>query len=138
MRNELLREEIERNACFSFARSGGPGGQNVNKVNSKVLLTIDPDLLSCLDDGQRERVKAKLQNRMNSDGELFIQIQEERSQLQNRERAVMRMTMLITDALRKQKRRRKTKPSKAAQQRRLDTKRKQGEKKLRRGKVDLD
>ncbi len=138
MTTEGLREEIAQQARFSFARSGGPGGQNVNKVNSKVLLTIDPDLLTCLDDGQRERVKTKLQNRMNSDGELFIQIQEERSQLQNRERAVIRMTMLITDALRKQKRRRKTKPSKAAQQRRLDTKRKQSEKKQRRGKVDPD
>ncbi len=125
MDEKILKEEIELRGTFTFARSSGPGGQNVNKVNSKVLLTLNIDSITCLSASQKVRAKEKLKNRMNSTGELYLQIQEERSQLQNRERAVRRMADLIVVAMKRPVKRRATRPSKGAQQRRLDKKRNQ-------------
>ncbi len=134
----MLKEEIEAKGTFSFSRSSGPGGQNVNKVNSKVLLTLNIDSLTCINDEQRSRIRERLKNRMNSSGELYLQIQEERSQLQNRERAVRRMADLIETAMKRQVKRRATRPSKAAHKRRLDKKKIQSRKKSSRGRVSQD
>lgn len=137
MTKETLIEAIHKEGKFSFSRSGGPGGQNVNKVNTKVLLTVSPENLNCLSEEEIERVKVKLENRMNSEGELYIQFQEERSQLMNREKAVERLAEIISQALFVQKKRKKTRPGRGAVQRRLDGKKKQSNKKKNRGNVSL-
>ncbi|MBF9018042.1 MULTISPECIES: alternative ribosome rescue aminoacyl-tRNA hydrolase ArfB [unclassified Oceanispirochaeta] len=135
MTKEDLIEAIQKEGKFSFSRSGGPGGQNVNKVNTKVLLTISPDNLECLSDEEIHRVKVKLPGRINSEGEFYIQFQEERSQLMNREKAVERMAELISQALVVKRKRKKTRPGRAAVQRRLDGKKKLSNKKKSRGAV---
>jgi ribosome-associated protein len=97
---------IQKKGQFSFSRSGGPGGQNVNKVNTKVLLTVALDELAGLDESELLMIREKLSSRLNSSEELFIQLQEERSQLMNRERAVEKMADLILESLIVQKNRR--------------------------------
>jgi len=128
---------IESKGDFSFSRSGGPGGQNVNKVNTKVLLTLSLDALSDLEDLEIVRIKIQLSGRINSRGELFLQLQEERSQLMNRERAVEKMADLILGALVLPRKRKKTKPSKAAKRRRLEGKKKLSDKKKNRGRPTI-
>ena len=137
MTKETLKEAIHKEGKFSFSRSGGPGGQNVNKVNTKVLLTLSLDSLNCLSEEELERVKVKLDNRINSEGELYIQFQEERSQLMNREKAVERLVELISQALIVKKKRKKTRPGRSAVQRRLDGKKKLSNKKKNRGNVSI-
>ena len=132
MNREALIQEIEEKGSFSFARSGGPGGQNVNKVNTKVLLTLFPEQLS-LNDNQVGLVRQKLKGRVNSRGELFIQMQQERSQLMNRQLAAEMLADLIIKSLHKPRTRKKTKPSKASVQRRLDAKKRHSAKKKSRG-----
>lgn len=135
-RDELIRA-IQKEGQFSFSRSGGPGGQNVNKVNTKVLLVLSPESLDCLNEEEILKVKKKLSGRMNSQGELYLQLQEERSQLLNREKAVEKMADLISDALIVQRKRKKTRPGRAAVQRRLEGKKRQGQKKKSRGTVSF-
>ena len=120
-------QDIEHSASVSFSRSGGPGGQNVNKLNTNVLLTMKIDDFCSLSDDERMLVRKKLANRINSDDELFVQTQQERSQLRNRRLAVARMSELVVSALRKPPSRKKTRPSRAAHQRRLEAKRKRSE-----------
>lgn len=138
MIKESLIEAIHKEGTFSFSRSGGPGGQNVNKVNTKVLLTVSPDNLNCLSEDEIQRVKEKLVSRINSDGDLYIQLQEERSQLMNREKAVERIAELISQAIFVQKKRKKTRPGRGAVQRRLDGKKKLSNKKKSRGSISLN
>lgn len=133
MNKTALIEDIHKEGKFSFSRSSGPGGQNINKVNTKVLLTLLPEDLKCFSEEEIKRVRAKLESRINSQGELFIQFQEERSQLLNREKAVEKMADLILQALKTERKRKKTRPGKAAVQRRLDGKKKHSDKKKSRG-----
>lgn len=137
MTKEELTQTIQNAGQFSFSRSGGPGGQNVNKVNTKVLLTMALTDLTGLDESEIGRIRRKLAGRINGKDELFLQFQEERSQLMNRERAVEKMADLILDALFIQKKRRKTKPTRASKQRRLEGKKKQSNKKKSRGRVSF-
>ena len=124
-----LRGFIEKNGQFSFSRSQGPGGQNVNKVNSRVLLCLSLQDMSCLTEGEIGRIREKLGARINSQNELFLQVQEERSQLINRERALDRMVELVEEALFVPRKRKKTRPGRASRQRRLYIKKRQGDKK---------
>ena len=123
-----LLEAVRNRGSYDFVRSGGPGGQNVNKVNTKVILRIALDELSLKGD-EYTRVSRRLANRLNGAGELVIHSSETRSQALNRERAEERAVTLIAEAARPQKKRRPTKPGRAAKERRLERKKARGEKK---------
>ncbi len=118
----LLRQEIRRSALITFSLSGGPGGQNVNKVNTKVIVHLALDDLTSLSVDQRGILALKLKNRLNNRGQLVQNSSKTRSQLQNREDALMNLEELIIGALERPKKRRGTKPSAASVRRRLDGK----------------
>jgi len=128
----LLRESIFAYAQVAFSRSGGPGGQNVNKVNTKVTLRMRMGEIDGLSEAELEQAKSLLANRISNDGEIIITSDEERSQRTNLNRAYFRLEALIAAAARLPKHRRPTKPSKAAKEKRLQSKKRQAQKKAER------
>jgi ribosome-associated protein len=112
----------EEELSFVTSRSGGPGGQNVNKVETRV--TVRFDLASpSLDEPRRARIRERLGGRISRAGVLTVTSQRHRTQAANREAAVARLTELLRDALAERTPRRPTRPSRAARARRLDAKR---------------
>jgi ribosome-associated protein len=134
----LLRQSIRGAAGLSFSRSGGPGGQNVNKVNTKVTLRVALAALAGLSEAELRRVRQILANRITGEGEIVISSGEERSRRINEERVFARLEALISAAARLPKYRRPTKPSRAAREKRLRTKKTQGLKKKERGPLSLE
>ncbi|MDR2210839.1 MAG: aminoacyl-tRNA hydrolase [Spirochaetaceae bacterium] len=131
----LLRQSIHAFAEVIFSRSGGPGGQNVNKLNTKVTLRLALENLEGLSGAEAARLEETLGSRLSHSGEkvlLVLSSSEERSQKVNLERAYARAEALICTAARIPKKRRPTKPSKAVRERRLRTKHHHGEVKARR------
>lgn len=114
---------------FTSARSSGPGGQNVNKVNSKVILWFTVNESTMLNEDEKLLINTRLANKINSDGVLQISSQSERTQLANKEQCVAKFYQLIESALKVEKERKKRKPSKAAILKRLKDKKRQSEKK---------
>ena len=119
---------------FSFMRASGPGGQNVNKVESAVELRWDLRKSIHLPVGVRLRLEALAGNKVTDDGVLIIQAQRHRTQERNRADAVARVMALCEQALHPPKPRKKTRPSRAAKRRRLEGKKRQGDKKRLRSK----
>ena len=132
-RTEIIAEWVRNSINYSFSRSGGAGGQNVNKVNSKVTATLPLTNADVFTAEEIARIHQRLENRINANDELVIQAQEERSQLRNREVAEERTVHLILSALRTRRPRKPTRPSRASQEARLREKRLRGEKKHDRG-----
>ncbi len=118
----IPEEELD----FSFVRSSGPGGQNVNKVATAVQLRFDVGASPSLPPDVRERLLRLAGNRVTGEGVLVIEARRFRSQHRNREDAVQRLATLIRRAAERPKKRRKTRPSKASVERRLDSKQRRG------------
>lgn len=114
---------------FDAVRSSGPGGQNVNKVSSKVLLRFDLGRSAAITEKLRARVRAMFPNRVDRDGRLFVTCDETRDQHRNHERAREKIRELLLLAMHEPEPRKATKPSRAQKRRRVGDKRMHGEKK---------
>lgn len=121
----ILLPELE----FSASRSSGPGGQNVNKVNSRITLRFNIPGSTILTDDEKAVLLTKLASRLTDAGELMVHAQDKRSQLQNKEATLQKLDDILTKALQKKKVRKATKPSKTAVQKRITGKKRQSEKK---------
>jgi len=124
-----------RDLSWTASRASGPGGQNVNKVATKVTLRFDLRGTDALTRTQKARLRKLAGRRIDAQGALMINAQAERSQRQNLERARDRLRKLIRKALVPPKRRVATKPTRASKRKRLENKRRRGDQKRTRGKV---
>jgi len=131
VRASFIEPELE----FLTSRSGGPGGQHANKVETKVILHFDVVNSQLINEEQRKLILEKLASRITKEGVLQITASNKRSQLQNKQAALAKLDKLFAKAFTQKKKRKKTKPGKAANQKRLDKKKQQAEKKKWRKKI---
>jgi len=132
------KEELIKEVIFKTSRSGGKGGQNVNKVSSKVELVFNIENSSILSDEQKCLLQERLGNRLDTEGNLHIVSQEDRSQLLNKQRTVIKLVDLLTKCLHVQKKRKPTKIPKAVIEKRLTNKLLTSQKKKDRKRFDVD
>ncbi len=123
---------------WTAVRSGGPGGQNVNKVSSKVELTFELESSVALSDQVRDRLRVLAKNTLDAEGRILVKSEKTRDQAKNLADARKKLKDLVLKALVVPKARKPTKPTKAAKKKRLDTKKKVSKKKATRKKVKRD
>ncbi|MGC1391114.1 MAG: alternative ribosome rescue aminoacyl-tRNA hydrolase ArfB [Bacteroidales bacterium] len=126
IQEELKCRNLDKEFIFSSSRSSGPGGQNVNKVSTKVELRFNLLLTTSFSDNEKELIFNKLKNKINSDGEIILVSQSERSQLMNKLAVTEKFYDLVSKALTIQKRRRPTRPTLSSKIKRLEGKRIRG------------
>ncbi len=129
---KIYTTELDNELNYSFSRSGGPGGQHVNKVNTKVELRFSIASSNVLLEEEKLVLLEKLAKQINQEGELIVIAQETRSQLKNKNKAIEKFYEIINKALKPKKKRKPTTVSKAAKEKRLKGKRELSEKKERR------
>lgn len=127
---------MKEECIFQTSRSSGAGGQNVNKVNTKVELRFHIDSSTVLSAEEKALLHIKLASRINQEGYLIIQAQASRSQLKNKEDALHKLVAMMRKALLPVKKRKKTKPTAASRQKRMETKRIHSGKKENRRKIE--
>ena len=123
MNQAELHESIVKNVQVTFARSGGKGGQNVNKVNTKVHLVLPVSSVTGISEDERARLRTKLSSIINVSDCLFLDVDDERFQEVNRKIALSRIENRIVNALKIPKKRKKTKATQASKEKRLKLKR---------------
>lgn len=129
----------DEEVSFVTSRSGGPGGQNVNKLETRVTLRFDLEASPSLTDEQKARLRERLATRITRSGVFHVTSQKHRTQAENREASVERFAELLRDGLREEAPRRKTKIPKAAKRRRIEAKRQRGQrKKERTGRIEVE
>jgi ribosome-associated protein len=132
------KEELVKELTFKTSRSGGKGGQNVNKVSSKVELIFNPQNSLLFTNDEKVLLLERLANRLDSEGNLHIVSQEDRSQLLNKQRTVIKLVKLLNQCLQVEKKRKPTKIPKAVIAKRLSNKAIISSKKENRKKPGLD
>lgn len=133
-----MEKDFSKELVFNVSRSSGPGGQSVNKLNTKVELRFDVINSQILTQEEKDLVFDKLHKKISIEGILIVINQTERSQLKNKELAIARFNIMMEEALRPPKIRKKTKPSKKSKEKRLKNKQKHAEKKHLRKRPNLE
>jgi ribosome-associated protein len=129
----------DEEVSFVTSRSGGPGGQNVNKLETRVTLRFDLAASPSLTEEQKARLRERLATRITRAGFLQVTSQKHRTQADNREAATARFAELLREGLREEAPRKKTRAPKAAKRRRVEAKRRRGErKKQRTGRIEVE
>ena len=134
---EISKEKLLKEVSFKTSRSGGKGGQNVNKVSSKVELNFEIQASDLFTDSQKLLLSEKLSNRINSEGILQVITEEERSQYFNKERSVQKLIALIKLALHQPKPRKATRPKRSVIEKRLKSKQLNSVKKINRSRFEF-
>lgn len=126
---QIKIDDIKKELIYSASRSSGPGGQHVNKVNTKVTLTWDIQNSDSLSDDQKQLLLQKLKSKITNDGVLILSSQSSRSQLKNKQEVTGKLEELLVQAFHVKKKRKPSKRTKASVEKRLDQKKRQSEKK---------
>lgn len=134
--NSRDSKDISKELTFRFTKSSGPGGQNVNKVNTRVEVVFNIAHSNVLNSYEKFLVNQKLSGRINKNGDLSVACESERSQLRNKENAIQKIVALIQKSLKKDKKRLPTKPTFSSRKKRLDKKKQLSSKKLLRKRPD--